>query len=438
MNTIAIRREDKNRWERRVPLTPVQVSTLVQEHELSLVVQSSAIRTFPDAEYQAAGATVQEDIAAAEVVLAIKEIPIELLEPDKTYLFFSHTIKGQPHNMPLLRRLLELNCQLIDYERVLDEQNRRLIFFGEQAGLAGMIDTLSVLGQRLAWEGIDTPLATIRPTYEYPDLAAARLGIREVGQRIVEEGFPLTLTPLVFGVAGYGNVSRGAQTVLDLLPIRQIAPAELPGLARREELDRNVIYKVVFQESDTVEPLVANQPFDLQEFLKHPERYRSKFEIYWPHLTVLVNCIYWDTPYPRLLTKEAARRIYLAETPPRLRVVGDISCDIEGAIEPTVKATEPDQASFRWDPVTDTALDGVAGHGPVIMAVDNLPCELPLESSSSFGETLLPFIPALADCDFSLEFDACELPPELKRATIVYHGELTPDYRYLEKFLSND
>ncbi len=436
MNTLAIRREDKNKWERRAPLTPAQVAQLIQEHELSFVVQTSASRAFADADYEAAGAAVQEDISAADVVLAIKEIPVERLLPGKTYLFFSHTIKGQPHNMPLLQRLLELNCQLIDYERVIDAHNRRLIFFGEHAGLAGMIDTLAVLGQRLAWEGLDTPLAAIRPTHEYGDLPAAQQAIREVGQRIIEEGLPMKLIPLVIGVAGYGNVSRGAQAILDLLPVHQITPAELLTLSEREDLDRNVIYKVVFREEDTVEPLADNQPFDLREFFQHPARYRSKFERYLPHLTVLVNCIYWDTPYPRLLTKEAARQLYLADPPPRLRVVGDISCDIEGAIEPTIKPTSPDQASFVWDPATDAAIDGVAGPGPVIMAVDNLPCELPIESSTSFGQALLPFIPALAACDFSVDFNTCDLSPELKQATIVYHGELTPEYKYLHKFLS--
>jgi alpha-aminoadipic semialdehyde synthase len=318
---------------------------------------------------------------------------------------------------------------------VVDEQNRRLIFFGEHAGLAGMIDTLSVLGRRLAWEGIDTPLAAIGPTYQYADLPAAQQAVRDAGQRIVEEGLPLKLLPLVIGLAGYGNVSRGAQTILDLLPTHQITPAELLTLSERENLDRNVIYKVVFTESDTVEPLAANQPFKLTEFFRHPERYRSKFDIYLPHLTVLVNCIYWDTPYPRLLSKETARQLYLAETPPRLRVIGDISCDIEGAIEPTIKATNPDRPSFVWDPATDTTVDGVAGRGPVIMAVDNLPCELPLESSTSFGETLRPFIPSLASCDFSADLETCNLPPELKRAVIVYHGRLTPDYKYLEEHI---
>lgn len=438
-NLLAIRREDKNEWERRTPLTPAQVGTLIEEHQLQIIVQPSEIRAFADEAYAAVGAKIQEDLSPADVILAIKEIPVDLLQADKTYLFFSHTIKGQPYNMPMLQKLLDLNCQLIDYERVEDEQERRLIFFGEHAGLAGMIDTLHALGQRLDWEGIDTPLADIRSTHEYGDLPAAKQALRQVGQRIIEEGFPLELVPLTIGIAGYGNVSRGAQAILELLPTRQISPAELLTLREQENLDRNIIYKVVFQEKDTVEPIEAGHAFDLQEFFDHPERYRSQFEQYLPHLTGLVNCIYWDTPYPRLLTKEVARQLYRGgEASPKLRVIGDISCDIEGAIELTLKPTSPDSPNFVWDPITETARDGIMGPGPVIMAVDNLPCELPVEASQSFGEALLPFIPALIACDFSLDFAVCTLPPELKRATIVYHGQLTPEYEYLREYLNQE
>lgn len=434
-NLIAIRREDKNKWERRTPLTPGQITGLGQQHEVKFLVQPSPIRAFADEAYAAAGAMIQEDLSPAQVVLAIKEIPEELLQEGKTYLFFSHTIKGQAHNMPLLRRLLELNCQLLDYERVVDAHKRRLIFFGNYAGYAGMIDTLRALGQRLAWQGIANPFTAIRPAYEYADLPAAQNHLRQIGQRLVEEGLPAELTPLVIGVAGYGNVSRGAQAILDLLPTRAISPAELLSLS---DFDRNIVYKVVFKEEDTVEPVTAGQPFNLAEFFQHPERYRGKFEQYLPHLSALVNCIYWEARYPRLLTKAAARQLFSGNTPPRLRVIGDISCDIEGGIEPTIQATEPDEPAFVWHPESDTAALGVAGPGLVIMAVDNLPCELPIESSTSFGEALLPFIPALAACDFSLPFEACALPPELKQAAIVYHGKLTPDYHYLENFLATE
>ena len=431
MNIIGIRREDKNKWERRVPLTPAHVEALLEEQDLHFLVQPSPIRALSGEDYTAAGAIVQEDLSAADVIVAIKEVPIDLLQAGKTYLFFSHTIKGQAYNMPLLRRLMELECQLIDYERIVDARNRRLIAFGEYAGMAGMVDTLAALGQRLDWEGIPTPFSDLHQTYAYGDLAVVQEAVSSVGRCIAGEGLPEQLPPLVIGIAGYGNVSRGAQAILDLLPFREISPEELAVLTASDDVDSHHVYKVIFKEEDTVLPVDQRNPFDLQEFFEHPERYRSKFQDYLPHLSVLVNCIYWDTPYPRLVTKEAARDLYRRHLQPRLRVIGDISCDIEGGIEPTLKATDLDNPVFVWDPQTDMALDGVAGRGPAIMAVDNLPCELPLESSTAFGDALTPFVLALATCDFDNNFESCPLPPELKRATILYHGQLTPAYRYL-------
>jgi alpha-aminoadipic semialdehyde synthase len=154
-----------------------------------------------------------------------------------------------------------------------------------------------------------------------------------------------------------------------------------------------------------------------------------------PHLTVLVNCIYWEAKYPRLVTKAGLRQLYGGATPPRLRVVGDISCDVEGAIEATVKCTEPDNPVFVYDPFADRAIDGVAGRGPVVLAVDILPSELPREASSYFSEVLMDFVPAIARADTSVSFDDLALPSELKRAVIVYRGELTPRYRYIEEYL---
>jgi alpha-aminoadipic semialdehyde synthase len=241
-NVIGIRREDKNQWERRTPLTPAHVAALVRQHAVTLHVQPSPIRAFPDAEYAAAGARVTEDLAQVDVLLAVKEVPVELLRPGKTYVFFSHTIKGQAYNMPLLRRLLDLGCQLIDYERVVDERRKRLLFFGEHAGMAGMIDTLRALGGRLLWEGHATPLADVRPTYEYGSLPGAETALRAIGERIRAEGWPAGLAPLVVGIAGYGNVSRGAQAILDLLPVREITPAELLSLSARDDVEGNVFY----------------------------------------------------------------------------------------------------------------------------------------------------------------------------------------------------
>ncbi len=431
---IGIRREDMYRWERRVPLIPEDARELAQKHGIEIIVQPSPKRTFADAEYHQAGITVSDSLAPCPIIFGIKEIPIPALEKGKTYVFFSHTTKGQPYNMPMLKRILELGCTLIDYEKVTDENGRRLIFFGRYAGLAGMIDTLWALGKRLAWEGISSPLEAVDRALDYTDLAAAEKVIRLVGERIKNEGLPDAIVPLVVGFAGYGNVSRGAQEILDLLPVREIAPEELPSIIEKMTASRNVIYKVVFTEKDMVEPIDAGRPFNLQEYYEHPERYRSIFERYLPSLSVLANGIYWEPIYPRLLTKDTAKAMY-AEGQPHLRIIGDISCDVEGAIECTVKATEPDDPVYVYDPVTDRAIMGVAGNGPVILAVDILPSELPREASVYFSGVLKPYVPTIARADFFGVLKSCGLPAPIKRAVIAYRGELAPAYRYIEKHL---
>ena len=431
-NIIGIRREDKNKWERRVPLTPTH---LAQLNNQKFIVQSSPVRVFIDDDYAQNNTFVQEDLTPANVIFAVKEVPPDLLQPHKTYLFFSHTIKGQPYNMPLLQKLLDLNCQLIDYERIVDDNNRRLIFFGRHAGLAGMIDTLHTLGRRLAWEGLQTPLADVKLTYQYGDLPTAQQAIRRVGRRIAEEGLPASLAPLVIGVAGYGNVSRGAQEILDLLPVRQISPAVLLTLAQQDDFQRNTIYNVVFKEADTVEPITAGQSFDLQEFFQHPERYRSKFEQYLPHLSVLVNCIYWDTPYPRLLTTAQTRQMYAAGASPKLRVIGDISCDIEGGIEITVKPTTPDEPAFYLGPGyrpghRRRGRSRTGGHGHRQPAVRTAGRGL-----NQLWRCLVTVCTGPGRRRFQRRFRLGSATAGIKRATIVYHGNLTPDYEYLVEFL---
>jgi alpha-aminoadipic semialdehyde synthase len=432
--TIGIRREDKSEWERRVPVTPQDAAEL-QDNGMRVIVQSSPARAFTDNEFAEAGITVQEDLTTCPIILGIKEVPKELFGENKVYVFFAHVIKGQPYNMPMLQRMLDLGCTLVDYERVVDEKNRRLIFFGWHAGVAGMIDTLWALGQRLAWEGVDNPFTGLRQTHTYHDLAEARAALGRVREKIKTEGLPEQILPLIVGVAGYGNVSRGAQEMLDLLPIIEIEPDEIATIAAGTKASRNHIYKAVFKEWNMVEPISPDVPFDLQDYYDHPEKYRGTFERYIPHLTVLANAIYWTERYPRLVTKAYLKALFDRETAPRLKVVGDISCDVEGAIEFTVKSTEPGDPIYVYNPSTEQAIDGYKGPGVLVMAVDILPSELPREASTYFSQILKPFIPALARCDFSAPFEECTLSPEIKRAVIVYQGQLTPEYQYLQDFL---
>jgi alpha-aminoadipic semialdehyde synthase len=429
---IGIRLEDKNEWERRTPLIPAHVKELKEKHGIEVLVQASPIRAFDQQEYTLAGAQMVAHLSECPVILAIKEIPQELFEPRKTYAFFSHTIKGQQQNMPMLKRLLDLGCQLIDYEKIVDQNGRRLVFFGNYAGLAGMIDTLWALGQRLAWESVKTPLSQIRKTHEYASLGEAKAKIQEIGQLITNNGLPHSITPLICGFAGYGNVSQGAQQIYNLLPVREIGPAELTTL---DDYSSHHVYKVVFKEQDMVEPLAPDGVFQLQDYYDHPEKYRSRFETYVPHLTLLVNGIYWSARYPRLVTRPFLKDLFGQGAVPRLRVIGDISCDVEGAIECNLRATSPSDPIYVYDPLTEQIHDGHQGRGVVILAVDNLPGELPRESSTHFSTTLMPFVSEIAKTDYNIRFDQCALSPTVKRAVIAWHGRLTPDYRYLEAFL---
>jgi hypothetical protein len=433
---IGIRREDMYEWERRTPLTPEDAWELVQDAGLDVVVQSSQKRVFTDEEYRQHDLPVVESLRGCPIIFGLKEIPVDVLEKDKVYVFFSHTVKGQPENLPMLKRCLDLDCTVIDYERIVDEAGRRLVFFGNYAGLAGMIDSLWTLGRRLAWEGIDTPLAELCQASRYETLDAAKEAIRAVGQRIESDGMPQDLSPFVVGIIGYGNVSKGAQEILDLLPVQEISASDLVSNQRLRSDSKVPILKTVFREQDTVLRLDPSAPFALEEYTEFPERYRAAFAPYLAHLHVLVNCIYWEPKYPRLVTRDAIGSLYAAGQP-NLRVIGDISCDVEGAIEVTVKATEPNDPIYVYNPETGAVRSGVEGDGPVMMAVEILPSELPREASTFFSGVVKRFVPAISEADYSSEFTSCNLPSELRRAVIVYRGELTPDYRYLAEHLAS-
>ncbi|RLF57854.1 MAG: hypothetical protein DRN37_05805 [Thermoplasmata archaeon] len=433
-NRIGIRRESKNRWERRAPLTPIHVQRLVNDQDIDFTVQPSDLRIFPTDDYERAGAVIDEELNDVDIIMGIKEIPISELVPGKTYMFFSHTIKGQKHNMPMLTKLMELKCTLIDYEKIVDEQGRRLIFFGWHAGIAGMVDALWTVGRRLEWEGVRNHFSSIMKAHEYGDLPNIREHISAIGRLIATYGIPYSLRPFVIGRAGAGNVSKGAQEILDLLPVKEVKPAELPSLSKRKDAG-NVIYKVIFNEWDMVEPIEPGHEFDLQDYYNNPQKYRSRFFDYIPYLSMLMNCIYWDSRYPRLLTKDQIRELYHDHRSPKLRVIGDISADIEGAIEATVRATTPEDPVFVYDPWEDKGIPGWKGTGPVIMAVDNLPCEIPKESSEYFGDKLKEFIPGLAAADLDSDYPELVLPKPVKDAVILFKGEFTENFAYMERFV---
>jgi len=434
MQKIGIRHEDKYLMERRTPIIPKHLSILVNSEHVEFQIQHSEKRIYTDKEYAQSGAKIVDDLKDCNVIFGVKEIPIHFFEPEKTYVFFSHVIKGQHYNMPMLKRMMELKCNLIDYEKVSNETGERMIFFGRFAGLAGMINSLWSLGQRLKVQGIETPFTRIKQAFHYNSLEEAKKVISDVGQHISENGLHKTLKPLVIGFTGYGNVSNGAQEIASLLPMKELLIDEFLALNERKNLPGNVIYKVVFKEEDIVETLNPDQEFDLLDYYNYPEKYKSQFDRYTPLLSILMNCIYWDERYPRIITKDSLENLY-QKGEHKLKVIGDITCDPDGSIECTHKGTEIEDPVFVYDAVKREPVMGFEGNGILVMAVDILPSELPRESSIAFSNVLKKYIKPIAETDFNAPFDKLNLPAPIKRAMILHNGMLTPDHEYINDYL---
>lgn len=429
---IGIRRENKNEWEKRTPLIPEDIKSLIEKYGLRALVQPSSIRTFNDVEYKSAGAEIDEDLNHADLIFGVKEIPNEFILEHKTYVYFSHVIKGQPHNMPMLKTLMKKNCNLIDYERIVDENNKRLIFFGRYAGKAGVIETLLALAEKLKLNGINTPLDRIKQPYQYNSIEEAKKEIKEIGEEIKVNGFPKQISPLVFGFIGYGNVSQGAQDIFDLLPVKTIQPQELLTNYEKLKTDQNHFIKVVFKEEHTVKSI--NGKFDLQEYFNDPEKYESNFDQYLPHLDVIVNCILWTNKNPRLITKNFLRH----NSNLKLKVIGDLSCDLFGGIEITNDVTDPANPTYTYFTKSEQYEDGTKKDGISIMAIDNLPCEFPKEASAEFSHVLKNFVYEIYHADFEKSFEELELAYPIKKALIVHKGKLTQDYLYLNQHLKSE
>ncbi len=428
---VGIRREDKSVWERRVPLIPEHVWDL-KEQGVEVKIQPSEIRVFKNREYELAGATVAEDLSSCHAVFAVKEIPSQLFRRGGTYVFFSHVIKGQPHNMPMLKTLMEMECNLIDYETIVDEKGRRLVFFGWHAGVSGMVETLVALGKRLDRKGIKSPFSAIKHPHHYDSIKEMKTALEVVAHWIRTEGLPREIRPLTIGLTGYGNVSRGAQEMLDILPVKEVSPAELKKLTAKTKGAGRNIFKVVFKEEHLVVPKNTGESFVLKDYYDFPEKYVSVFEEYLPSLTVLVNCIYWEAKYPRLVTRKYLKTSW---TEDHLLVIGDISCDLNGSIEVVSKVTGPGSPAFVYDPGEDSITDGYEGYGPVIIAVDILPSEIPRDASVYFSNVLKDFIPAVTKADYDVGYDDLDLPGPLKKGMILHRGRLTPRFEYISRFL---
>ncbi len=432
--TIAIRHEDKYKMERRAALAPKHVKQLA-EQGIEVLVETSEKRVFTDEEYRNAGANITKDISSASLIIGVKEMPIDYFEENKTYIFFSHTIKGQEYNMPLLQNMIDSKINLFEYEKITDENGKRLIFFGHFAGLAGMINSLWSYGQRIEKSGYSTFFKTLKQSHHYNSLEDAKEAIKSIGNLIKSQGLNPAIGPLIIGITGYGNVSKGAQEITALLPTIEISPSELLQKSLENSFSLNHVYQVVFKEADLSTTIDENAEFDLQDYYQHPEKYKNQFEQYVPHLSILMNCMYWDERYPRIVTKDFLEKLY--ENKHRLKVIGDVTCDPNGSIEAThIGATILDPV-FVYNPKTRQPKMGFDGEGLLIMSVEILPSELPRESSEAFGNVLVNYIKQLAEADYSASFEHLDIPPEFKRALILHNGIFTPNFKYMADFLKD-
>lgn len=429
---VGILRETK-RGERRTPLVPDDVRWLTR-HGLTVLAESSDARIVTDDAMAAAGAVVVQRAEKADLLLGIKEPRIEDLLPGKIYAVFSHTVKGQPFNMPLLSAMLERGTSLLDWECIVDRHATRLVYFGRFAGICGMVDSLHYMGAKLAARGHPTPLQRIRPAHTYDSLAGIREDVVATGETIEKDGVPGPMAPFIVGITGHGHVSRGAQEVLDWLDPVEIHPRDLAEFTQHEKGIVNRTFKIVLLREEKLRSR-DGKGFYFEEYLQDPDRFESNLDNYLPYLTMLVHTSYWDSRYPRLVTREMLRGLVGESRRLRLEFIGDLACDLKGSIEVTERITTVDRPTFTYDPRHDTFTEGHGSDGIAIMAVDNLPSELSRDASVEFSGQIRDYVCQLATHGMERGDADAILPAELRRGLVAHRGRLTERFQRLSAFL---
>ncbi|XP_071082800.1 alpha-aminoadipic semialdehyde synthase, mitochondrial-like [Haliotis cracherodii] len=439
---VAIRRETINVWERRAPLSPSHVAKLVKDG-VKVIVQPSNRRAYSMQEYANRGAVIQEDLSEASLVIGVKQVPIDLLMPEKTYAFFSHTIKAQEANMSLLDAILEKNIRLIDYEKMVDEEGQRVVAFGKYAGVSGMINVLHGMGLRLLALGHHTPFMHIGPSHNYRNTEMARQAVRDAGYEIALDRLPKSLGTLTFVFTGSGNVSKGAQEVFQELPHEYIEPEYLPKVARHGAT--NKVYACVVSRNDHYVRKEGG-PFDANEFEEHPERYASAFSHkVAPYASCIINGIYWAPNAPRLLSIPDAKVLLRPQESPwiassagcpqlphRLVALCDISADPGGSIEFMKECTTIDSPFCLYDAEQNMETESFAGDGVLICSIDNMPAQIPREATDFFGSLLLPYVKDMLKSEAKHSFEEYDCSPVVRNAVIASNGSLAPNYEYID------
>lgn len=397
---IGLVRERKTPPDKRVPFTPLQVEEIEQRFpHVKVKVEESPIRCFGDNEYSEYDIPVISDMSECDILMGIKEVPPEYLIPNKTYLIFSHTIKKQPYNRKLLQEVIRKNIRLIDYEALKDPMGNRLVAFGRYAGMVGAYNGLLTYGKRFN-------LFSLRRAFECFDVNDLKLELRKV-----------TLPPIKIVLTGTGRVAKGAMETLDTAGIRKVGPYDF-----LQKTFEGPVY--VQLGSADYHSRKEGGHFNREEFHTNPEKYWSRFTEFTKVTDLLMAGAFWNPKAPVLFTRKD-----MLSPDFRIKVVADITCDIEGSVPSTKRASTIAEPMYDYDPATDTVQPPLKDPRFVtVMAIDNLPCELPRSASEEFGRDLIDRIlkPLLTE-------DTTHI---IDRGTIAANGRLTSHFEYLGDYVA--
>ncbi len=397
---IGLIREGKNPPDKRVPFTPAQAEEIEQRFPHTKVIcQQSKVRCFEDTEYETRDVNTQVEVNDCDILMGIKEVPIDMLVPDKTYLFFSHTIKKQPYNRKLLQAVLQKKIRLIDYEVLKDTQGNRLVAFGRFAGIVGAYNGLWTYGKRFKQ-------FELRRAFDCFDINDLKLELRKI-----------KLPPIKIVLTGAGRVGKGAMETLDTAGIRKVSVADFLTKTYSEPVYAQL------SSADYHERKEGGH-FNRDEFHRNPERYQSTFKKFLKSTDILIAGAFWNPKAPVLFTREE-----MLAHDFRIKIIADITCDINGSIPSTIRASSIPDPLYDYNPETNLDLPPFSNEKFVtVMAVDNLPCELPRSASDEFGRDLIDRIlkPLLFEDTEGI----------IKRGTIAENGKLTAEFAYLQDYVN--
>lgn len=398
---LGIIREGKVPPDKRVPLTPKQCKSLMEEYpNLEIIVQPSPIRAYADQEYIDAGIPMSEDLSQCDVIIGVKEVNIEDLIPGKKFMFFSHTIKKQPYNRELLQAIVDKKIQLIDYEVLKDTSNKRILGFGRYAGIVGCYNGFLTFGLKHG-------LYTLKPANQCRNRKEVEEELKKV---VLPKNAKVILT-------GFGRVGHGAREILAELPISEVSAEDFVS----QEFDGPV-----FTHLDVSDYYASRDgsEFDKTAFYEDPTTFKSTFSRFLSHADMYIPCHYWSDKADYIITRED-----LKAKDVRLSVVADISCDIDCAIACTIRPSKISDPIYGYNPHTESEGDFMEEGVIAVMAVDNLPCELPLDASEDFGNELIKEVmPHL------LGEDSDKIIARASETTL--EGGLTEYFSYLEGYLA--